>query len=145
MVMYCAMIKTREAIQRRNRKTAEQRKVERAAGVNRAKYILYDSRQEDKRRGRQNDLDRGFITALISGACVYCGETKLMMSLDRIDNTIGHLRANVKAACMRCNYIRRDMPYEAWIKLAPTIRHLMEAGLFGQWGGGGPWVAKVCS
>lgn len=55
------------------------------------------------------------------------------MTLDRIDNTIGHVQTNVVAACVRCNYMRRDMPYAAWTRLVPLIKQLREEGLFGAW------------
>jgi hypothetical protein len=57
------------------------------------------------------------------------------MTLDRIDNKRGHSRANVVPACIRCNYARRDMPYAAWLCLAPGLRVALEQGLFGEWTG----------
>lgn len=99
----------------------------------RPKFILKDTRQSDRRSGRQNDLTLTFVQDLIAPGCSYCGETKLKMTLDRVDNEQGHLQANVVAACVRCNYMRRDMPYEAWSRLVPTIRQLCSEGLFGSW------------
>ncbi len=95
--------------------------------------ILWDTKSSDKKQGRQNDLDRGWIREVISAGCFYCGETSLRMTLDRIDNAVGHVKSNIHPACLRCNYLRRDMPFEAWIAIAPTIRTVREAGLFGNW------------
>jgi hypothetical protein len=99
------------------------------------KYILADSRKTDKKAGLRNDLDREFIRDTIKDGCSYCGETKLRMTLDRIDNEVGHLKTNVVPACIRCNYMRRAMPYEAWLVIARIVREVRLAGLFGEWTG----------
>jgi hypothetical protein len=78
-------------------------------------------------------LDTEFIRNLISNGCQYCGETELRMTLDRIDNSIGHTRENVLPCCLRCNYIRGSMPFDAWMILVPAVRQAKEAQLFGTW------------
>jgi ribosomal protein L36 len=117
------------------RKMARQT-MERLTGVNPAKYILSDSRKQDRQRGFENDLDIPFISALIEKGCEYCGAKNLRMSLDRVDNSMGHTKENVKPACRRCNWIRRDMPYEAWVRLVPTLHEIQTEGLWGQWSPG---------
>jgi hypothetical protein len=57
------------------------------------------------------------------------------MTLDRVDNSIGHIKSNVVPACTRCNYTRRDMPYEAWLLIAKSMRKAREAGMFDNWTG----------
>lgn len=104
--------------------------------ANVAKTVLMDSRKADRKNGRENDLDLGFVRGFVEGACTYCGETELRMTLDRIDNTLGHLKSNVVGACERCNYARRDMPYAAWLVVAKAMREARDAGLFGVWSGG---------
>ena len=99
----------------------------------RHKVILKDSLRADRLEGRGNDLSKEFIQSMISNGCAYCGETELKMTLDRKDNSIGHTRDNVTPCCIRCNYIRRDMPYEAWLVVAQSIREARELGLFGTW------------
>ena len=117
----------------RNRKrSAEQRRDPRY----RAKHIHHDSIQADRKRGLEHDLTVDHIGALISEGCRYCGECDICMTLDRIDNAIGHMLANVVPACYRCNLIRRDMPYDAWMHVVPAIRDARERGLFGEWTGG---------
>ena len=101
--------------------------------TNVAAAILVDAKKADKKRGRQNDLSLDFVEGAVASGCAYCGETELRMTLDRIDNTLGHTKANTVPACERCNYIRRDMPYAAWYFLLPAIRAAREAGLFGDW------------
>ena len=100
-----------------------------------AAVIYKDSRKGDKKLGRDNDLDRVWIQTAIEGGCSYCGETELRMTLDRIDNTLGHVKTNVVPACIRCNYLRRDAPFEAWSYLLTGLREAREQGAFGSWDG----------
>lgn len=98
--------------------------------------ILEDARRSDRRRGLTNNLTSAIIKEIISKPCTYCDGIDLKMSLDRIDNSKGHIKGNVVACCLRCNYMRRDMPYEAWIKLSSSIKNIRQLGLFGNWMGG---------
>lgn len=100
--------------------------------LHRAKWILHDSRRSDKKRGLDNDLDVTYIQSLIRKGCSYCGDTS-KMTLDRIDNTRGHTKDNVMPACIRCNYLRGSMPYDAWMIIAPSVRLAFEQGAFGDW------------
>lgn len=97
------------------------------------KWILKDSRKSDQRAGRLNDLDLPFIQNLVVAGCAYCGETALRMTVDRIDNLQGHLKANVVPACIRCNYVRGNMPYAAWVIVAKGMREARSLALFGEW------------
>jgi hypothetical protein len=97
------------------------------------RWICVESRSSDRKRGRANDMTRPLIKELIKDGCLYCGETTLRMTLDRIDNTKGHIKTNVVPACVRCNLLRRDMPYAAWLLLAPAVRQVREQGVFGTW------------
>ncbi len=103
--------------------------------ANPAQAVWTDSRRFDLRNNLENDLTKDFIREMLSKPCIYCGETQLRMTLDRIDNAKGHMRANVVAACLRCNYFRRDMPYEAWLHIVPSLREAREMGLLGSWTG----------
>lgn len=99
-----------------------------------ATTIVTDSRSIDKKKGRPgNDLDKEFVQTLIDQGCSYCGSTGLRMTIDRIDNSKAHTKDNVAPACLRCNYIRNDMPYEAWLRLVPTVKELVQEGAFGNW------------
>jgi hypothetical protein len=79
---------------------------ERANGINRERYIYRDARTSDKKKGFEFDLNLEFISRAISEPCVYCADTNTQMTLDRIDNTIGHVMPNVVPACVRCNLVR---------------------------------------
>ena len=97
--------------------------------------IRVDTRSSDRKAGLENDLTREFIAAEVAKGCFYCGESKIRMTLDRIDNNLGHLMTNVVPACIRCNYTRKDMPYEAWLVVAKGMREAREGGLFSGWTG----------
>jgi len=100
---------------------------------NLAGAIAHDSRRSDKKSGRKNDLTLTFIRSMVSQACSYCGETEIRMTLDRVDNSIGHLMSNVVPACIRCNYARGNMPHIAWLFLIEGMKKAREAGAFGEW------------
>lgn len=101
--------------------------------ANRARVICIDSRSSDRKFGRAYALNPELVQALISQPCAYCGSTDLMMTLDRKDNAIGHVPTNVVPCCVRCNYVRRDMPYAAWCVVYPSMRKARETGAFGGW------------
>jgi hypothetical protein len=98
-----------------------------------AMRILRDSRKSDRKKQKDNDLTLETVRALISRGCEYCGEHHLRMTLDRVDNNLGHKIGNVKPACIRCNYLRGSMPFGAWLHLLPGIRKARKLGLFGSW------------
>lgn len=100
-------------------------------------WIFSDSKKKDRARDHSFDLDIPFVRDLINNGCLYCGETELQMTLDRKDNTKGHTRENVVPACVRCNFMRRDMPWAAWISLVAAVRLARQDGLFGDWLGMG--------
>ena len=99
-----------------------------------AQRVLRSSKSSDRACGRENNLTIEFIKRAVAGGCRYCGETEMVMTLDRVDNSKGHLTNNVVAACYRCNIVRRDMPYEAWCRFfVPAMREAREVGAFRDW------------
>lgn len=112
------------------KKRAEERRI----GVNREKYILEDARKNDRKHGRENDLDADFVRGLIKDGCSYCERTDhTIMTLDRIDNAIGHLKSNVVSSCMDCNLVRGNIPYKAWLLIASAMREARRLGLLDGW------------
>jgi len=107
-----------------------------------AKLIIYHSRQRCKQIGFEHTISVQTAEWLIARPCTYCGENELKMTLDRRDNDKGYVEDNVVPACIRCNLIRGDMPYEAWMRIIPELRAAREDGLFKEWKrftpGGGP-------
>lgn len=114
-------------------KESQRRKINRRDPQLRAKHIVLDSKASDRRHNRTCDIDIPFVEHLITNGCFYCGNTDGQMTLDRIDNEVGHMRTNVNPACYRCNKMRGNMPYEAWTALIPSIRMVAQKGLFGSW------------
>lgn len=126
-----------EAERKDLRSRANQREKKRRSDPVRRPYVIWrDSRAADRKNNRLNDLTVPFIEALIASGCSYCGDLTLKMTVDRIENTIGHLQTNVVSACVRCNYFRRDMPYLAWLEIAKVLQRIREEGLFAGWVGG---------
>ena len=104
----------------------------------RVSTVLMDSRKSDRKRGFiVNDEFVDYETAriLLGNPCSYCGDRSIQMTLDRIDNSIGHTKSNVVPACIRCNLLRRSMPYDAWVVVAKGVREARELGLFESWTG----------
>jgi hypothetical protein len=111
------------------------RSLKRMDPKNRCKNILADCKSIDRKTGNENDMDVGFIKQLTERGCSYCGisPNEVLMTLDRIDNSLPHNKSNVIQACIRCNIIRRDMPYYAWMAIVPAVKSAMLSGLFGDW------------
>jgi len=57
-----------------------------------SKIILYEYRSNDRKHQRDNDLDLQDVKMMLVSQCVFCGESKLRMTFDRIDNKKGHLK-----------------------------------------------------
>jgi hypothetical protein len=108
-------------------------KEERASGARREYFIHIDSKGSDKKNGREYGLSEDMIRGLLSKECSHCGEEEGQMTLDRIDNDIGHVPENVVTSCYRCNMVRGSMPIEAWELFKPVMRAAREKGLFGSW------------
>lgn len=116
-------------------KQNEKEKQERKEPQHRAKYVYRDSRATDKKRGLNNNLTIEWVQSEFKKGCNYClrAENECKMSLDRLDNSIGHIMSNVVPCCNFCNYLKRDMPYEAWKFLTPHIKAAIELNLFKDW------------
>jgi len=117
-------------------KSAQRQKVRRLNPLERATFILVDSRREDKKKNRDNDLTKEYIQELIDNGCFYCGRSNHKMTLDRVDNQIGHMQTNVVPSCIQCNYIRRDMPWEAWLIVSKSVKEVIEQNLLEGWKAG---------
>jgi hypothetical protein len=111
--------------------------------LNPEKAFLADSVKSDRRRGHRNNLTIEFIKRQFSLPCSYCGTNSVQKSLDRIDNSKGHTTDNVVACCIRCNYIRRDIPYEAWLVISKSVKECVEKGLLDSYTTFARWGAKA--
>ena len=111
------------------------RKEQRADPLNRAKFLLQDCRANDRKKSMVNDLDIIFVTTMLELPCSYCNDHVCLKTLDRIDNEFGHLKNNIVTSCIRCNLVRGNMPYEAWLCLCDGMTIAREKGLFKDWNG----------
>ena len=125
-----------EQKRKKNIRLNEYQKKKRRNPDNAAKIILVDSRSADKKKGIENNLTENAIAELIVNGCYYCGDKTTRMTLDRVDNNIGHVLDNILPACHRCNMIRGNMPFKAWECIVPAIKETFEKGLFENWVGG---------
>jgi len=116
------------------------------SGMNRrpvANEALVRYRKSANKTGKAFDLDTEFMKESFSKPCQYCDETKLLMTLDRKDSSIGYLKQNCVPCCIRCNLVKADMPYEAWLVVALAMKEALKLGLFGSWGGRRNFMTKA--
>lgn len=66
-------------------------------------------RAHAKNNGRGFTLSFEEFVKLISGECFYCGDNTSQMGVDRIDNSLGYVRGNVRTCCSRCNLAKGKM------------------------------------
>jgi hypothetical protein len=69
----------------------------------RATYLRNAYQRTDK-----CDLTALEILEFITQPCVYCGTVTDNRGLDRIDNSLPHIKGNVQTACTDCNLMRGD-------------------------------------
>ena len=82
-----------------------------------------DYKAVDKKKGRNSDLTTEFIEKCFNSNCVYCGFPAI--TLDRIDNTLGHTMDNCVPACFECNTARnRLFSYEEMKIIGKCIRSI---------------------
>jgi hypothetical protein len=85
--------------------------------------MIYQSRKKDEKRGiydANNFIDRIFIEQLFfdqNQLCIYCNcelmmrcepYSKNLLTVERIDNKVGHIKSNCVLACFECNNNRSD-------------------------------------
>jgi len=119
------------------------KKERRASGDRRTYFLLRDTKIADRRANRTHDLDREFLENILKNPCSYCQSTNIQMTVDRKDNKIGHVKFNVISCCTRCNYIRGEMPYEAWLMLIPGLVQASRENKFGDWTGPGRRIKEA--
>ena len=105
----------------------------------RVKILLRSCRYYDKKKGYYHDLTEKYVEQILI-CCKYCGQAKSdkegnVLTLDRIDNSLGHCKDNVVAACKRCNFIKNTMPNKAWLAIVPSVKSAAQSGLFDGWHG----------
>lgn len=92
-----------------------------------AKYVAY--KEIDKKKGFQFDLTKEFIEEKLKQPCMYCGDLNFnKMGLDRLDNSIGHLKTNVVPCCDECNIARSDhFTHEEMLIIGIAIKQVKDS------------------
>jgi hypothetical protein len=88
-----------------------------------------------KQRAKTRELDcklskEDFLKILTSkdANCYFCGySNRYHLSLDRIDNDIGYELQNVQVCCVTCNYMRKDLPVEEFLRQCTAIYNHMKS------------------
>jgi hypothetical protein len=122
--------RVKRQVKKRNAQDKEERK-----GIRPANAITEDARKQDRIKKRDFSLDRAFVRDIIEKPCFYCEDTTTRMTVDRIDNKIGHTKENVVQSCIRCNLTRGNMPFDAWLVVCKGMKEALAQGLFGDWQG----------
>jgi hypothetical protein len=70
--------------------------------------LLRSYRRSDRLQNKEFDLTLEFLEESIVGQpCYYCGSIE-EIGMDRKDNSLGHVKANVVPCCYSCNFLRKD-------------------------------------
>lgn len=92
-------------------------------------FLRISMRSADLEKKQEFNLRDSDIAEMVIGkACTYCDKQYARMTLDRIDNSLGHQYGNVQVSCGFCNYFRGDLPYSIWLELVPIIKKLSNSG-----------------
>ncbi|AQY55293.1 endonuclease VII [Escherichia phage vB_EcoS_ESCO41] len=79
----------------------------------------------DKKKGFVSDINIEYCIIKMNEPCHYCGHIDTPANgLDRIDNSIGHVKSNLVPCCRLCNMTRGDRwSHEDFIKyISPSIK-----------------------
>ena len=93
----------------------------------RAVFLANAYHRIDAEKGRGCDIDRTFLLEeIFSKPCIYCGSTHEPRGCDRLDNSLGHLKANVVPACQTCNFARGDrLSHGEMLQVGQLIAQIM--------------------
>jgi len=84
-------------------------------------------RQQDKKRGWDNDLTIEYMRTVFPTKCSYCG-VNVVCGLDRIDNDKPHNIDNVVPCCKECNVVRGNrFSCEEMKILGKTVKRILIA------------------
>lgn len=73
------------------------------------------------------DLTTAEVLEIIQRPCEHCGTTESNRGLDRIDNSLPHIKGNVVAACAPCNFARGDrFTFDEMKRIGAVIRQVIQ-------------------
>jgi hypothetical protein len=77
----------------------------------------------DLKNGFAHDLTVDDVIRAKGCACTYCG--RAASGMDRIDNSVGHTKANCVPACLRCNWMRgRYISHETMLQVGALLEEI---------------------
>ena len=68
------------------------------------------------KRNYKVDISFEEFALIVSEPCIYCGEEKKRIGIDRIDNSIGYTKENSAPCCATCNMMKKIMSVEEFLK-----------------------------
>jgi hypothetical protein len=72
------------------------------------------------------DLSVDEVMEIVSQPCVHCGTTQENRGLDRIDNSLPHIKGNVAPSCAPCNFARGNrFSFEEMKIIGATIKKVL--------------------
>ncbi len=74
-----------------------------------------------KKRGLVFDLTYEFVSKFFKADCHYCGEKLHIVSLDRVESSIGYITSNVVPCCTWCNRMKLANDKEDFIAKCKAI------------------------
>ena len=88
-----------------------------------AKKSLSGYKRADEKKQMKFDLTLDDVKQAKKSKCQYCGREA--SGLDRIDNNLGHTKANCVPSCLRCNWVRGSfLSYEVMLQVGKLLREI---------------------
>jgi dihydroxyacid dehydratase/phosphogluconate dehydratase len=97
-------------------------------GVAAFNRMFWKYKDNAKKRARPFTLTKEEFRKLTRQKCHYCGRTATLIQcngIDRVDNALGYSLNNCVACCKKCNYMKRVMLVNDFIKHAAQITKYM--------------------
>jgi len=113
----------------RQRKLGRDRRTERWANMSAAQRQAATARNRKYSHERQDacDMTSAEILEIIICPCTYCGTLERNRGLDRIDNSLPHIKRNVVPACIECNFARGDrLSVLEMLRVGAVIREVIK-------------------
>ena len=86
------------------------------------RYGLY--KRGAKYQGLEFTLNKEDFASFWQVPCYYCGTIPATIGLDRIDNAIGYIKANIVSCCKACNRMKSNSPQKEFIEQCAKIAAL---------------------
>src|SRR5260370_33511777 len=83
--------------------------------------VFRQYQRKAKQRGLSFTLTLDQFISILAKPCFYCGETYEIRGLDRVDNRLSYYVENLVAACSECNFMKRVMTKDRFIRRAVKI------------------------